>query len=141
MSFLLDTNVISEMVNPRRNDGVEAFLSSTPERDMAISVISIAEIRDGVDRMRRGTPRDKLALWLEHGVPIRFKDRIIKVDEAVADVWGRYSAVHYFSQRNINVMDGFIAATAAVHGLTVVTRNVRDFIPLGVSVLNPWTDV
>lgn len=138
MTYLLDTNLVSEMIKPRRDEGVEAFLRDTPEADQFLSVMTIAEIRDGVDRMRRGTPRDRLALWLEHGVPTRFRGRILPVDEDVADAWGRLAAVHYFSERDVDILDGFIAATALVRGMTVVTRNVRDFKPLGVTILNPW---
>ncbi len=139
MTYLLDTNVVSEMIKPRRDSGAEGFLRDTPEPEQFLSVITIAELRDGIDRMRRGGKRDQLMLWLEHGLPMRFRGRIIAVDERIADAWGRLSAVHYFSQREIDIMDGFIAATALVRGLTVVTRNVRDFTPLGVSVLNPWS--
>lgn len=139
MSFLLDTNVVSEWVKPRPNLGVVAWLASVDEDRVFLSVITVAELRYGIDRLPAGERRRRLAGWLEEEIPLRFERRILPVDPTVADLCGRITARAEAQGRRAEAMDAFIAATAETYGLTVVTRDVSDFQALASSVLNPWT--
>lgn len=137
MSYLLDTNVVSELrkkpgvVEPR----VLAWAERHPARDLYISVVTVMEIELGVARVERRDPEQGavLQLWLEAGVLAGFANHILSIDVETAR---RAARLHVPDPRPER--DAFIAATAAVHGLTVVTRNVADFDPTGVDVVNPW---
>ena len=139
MSFLLDTNVISEWVKPRPDSGVIEWLAEVDEDRVFLSVVSLAELRYGIERMPPGARRNRLDSWLREEVPARFESRILPVDASVAGEWGKVVVRSQAIGRTMGIMDGFLAATAEVHRLTMVTRNVNDFSILGQSVLNPWT--
>ena len=139
MSFLLDTNVVSEWVKPRPDAGVVAWLAQADEDRVFISVITLAELRYGVERMPAGARRRRLDEWLGHELPLRFEGRILPIDGAIADIWGRLVARCEALGRPLGASDAFVAATVEAHGLTLVTRNTRDFEPALKSVLNPWT--
>mgnify|MGYP002724197844 FL=1 len=138
MSHLLDTNVISELRKPQRraNAGVRSWISSRVVSDLYLSVITVLEIEIGIKRLARNDPvqSERLQVWLDMEVLDVFSGRILPVDVPVAR---RCARMHVPDPRPER--DALIAATASVHGLTVVTRNVRDFEHLGVSVFNPWT--
>ena len=138
MSFLLDTNAVSEWVKPRPNPGLIRWMESVDEDRTFISVISLAEVRHGVERLPPGSRRRRLDEWLRHELPLRFEERILRIDEAVADAWGQIVSKHEATGKPMGAMDAFLAATAEVHQLTLVTRNVSDF-PLLRPILNPWT--
>jgi predicted nucleic acid-binding protein len=138
VSFLLDTNVISEWIKPEPNAGVVAWLAEIDEDRVLISVISLAELRRGVDRMEQGARRKRLDAWLRHDLPVRFEGRVLGIDTAVADAWGAIVARQEARGRPITPMDGFIAATAEVYALTLVTRNVADFETSVERVFDPW---
>lgn len=138
MSFLLDTNVVSEWTKPRQDPGVVAFLSQEDEDTFFLSVISLAELRRGVDRLVQGQRRAKLDGWLREDLPSRFHGRLLGIDAATADMWGRLTARRERAGRPLGAMDGWIAATAEVHGLTLATRNVTDFEGAVQRILNPW---
>ncbi|MHB8621450.1 MAG: PIN domain-containing protein [Chloroflexota bacterium] len=138
MSFLLDTNVVSEWTKPRPDAGVVAWLAEADENRVFLSVITLAELRHGVQRMPAGARRQRLDVWLTEHVPLRFEERILIVDEQTAHAWGRLMARGEATGRPVGSMDAFIAATAERHDLTLVTRNVSDFEPLGIRLLNPW---
>lgn len=138
MNFLLDTNAVSEWVKPRPNPGLIAWMESADEDRIFISVVSLAELRYGVDRMAAGRRRNRLEQWLRHQLPLRFENRILPVDTKVAEAWGRTVSQSEAAGRPIGVMDAFLSATAEIHQLTLVTRNVSDFALLK-AVLNPWT--
>ena len=138
MSFLLDTNGVSEWVRPRPNAGVMAWLAEADEDGVFLSVVTLAELRHGIERMAVGQRRRRLNEWLANDLLFRFEGRVLLVDVTVADSWGRLTASREASGRPISVADAFIAATAAVHGLTVVTRNVADF-ERTVRTVNPWS--
>ena len=134
MSFILDTNIVSEFSKRRPNPAVVAFVGSTPSDRVWLSVLSLGEIRRGIEMERR---RDEdaaasIALWLAR-TEEQFADRVLPITAEVAHRWGEIT-----SDRTRPVVDTLIAATALVHGLTVVTRNVRDYQALGVPVINPW---
>lgn len=139
MSFLLDTNVVSEWTKPRPNTGVITWLAEADEDRVFLSVVTLAELRSGIERLPAGARRKRLDAWLRDELPLRFAGRILPIDEAVADEWGRVVARSEVLGRPISAMDGMIAATAQVHALTLVTRNVSDFSSVLKSLENPWT--
>ncbi|MET3928112.1 type II toxin-antitoxin system VapC family toxin [Devosia sp. 2618] len=138
MNFLLDTNVLSEVRRPQPDAHVMAWLDQVDEDRVYLSVISIAEIARGVALMDGGKRKSELAHWLEHELPARFAGRVIPVDVPAALTWGRLLAQSKNSGVGLSVMDGWIAAIAQTHGLTLVTRNTKDFQNLGIAMLNPW---
>ena len=138
MNFLLDTNAVSEWVKPRPNPGLIHWIESADEDRVFLSVISLAELRYGVERMPGGARRSRLEQWLRNELPLRFEGRILSVDPNVAEAWGKTVSRSEAMGRPIGVMDAFLAATAEVHRLTLVTRNISDF-PTLKTVLNPWS--
>jgi hypothetical protein len=135
--FLLDTVVLSELRKPprQRNPHLLHWIEEVASQDLFVSVVTIGEIEHGIERQRRRDPAfaEKLAIWLDT-VLRAYEGRIIPMDIAVARRWGR------LSQQIGNMgLDMAIAATALEHGLTVVTRNMSDFAPTGVSVLDPFS--
>ena len=139
MSFLLDTNIVSEWMKPRPNPGVIAWLEDVDEDRAFLSVVTLTELRYGIERLALGNRRKRLAEWLEEELPLRFEGRILPISPEVADACGKVVARSETKGRRMEVMDAFIAATAEVHSLAVVTRNVSDFQPVIKNVLNPWT--
>ena len=137
--FLLDTNVISEVRKGRRSDSnVSNWYAGVGESQLYISSLTIGEIRKGIELARRRRDVDQaeaLEAWL-HTVVNGFSGRVLTVDAQVADTWGHISAI-----RPIPVVDALLAATAQVHDLILVTRNVSDVEGLGVTVLNPFLDL
>ena len=135
MSFLVDTNVISEVRKGERCDpGVSAWYEGITDDDIFLSTLILGEIRRGIELARPRDPKKASALekWLNMIVDT-YADRVIGVDNTVADRWGRMSAI-----RPIPVVDGLLAATAFAHDLTLVTRNSRHVANLGAKVLNPF---
>jgi len=140
MTFLLDTNVVSEWVKPKPNRGVIAWLAEVDEDRVFLSVVTLAELRHGVERLADGNRRRRLDSWLRDELPLRFQDRTLPIDHAVAEGWGRLVAQGEAAGRPIGIMDAFIAATANVHGLSLVTRNESDFKSTVDDIINPWVD-
>lgn len=133
MSYLIDTDVVSGLRRPEKNHVIRNWFEANADRELYISVITLGELRRGVE-MRRGRDEAHAALlevWLEE-LKSSYRNQILPVETAVADVWGRLTAAH-----NQHPADALIAATALVHGLTVVTRNVRHFTAFPVRVLSP----
>jgi toxin FitB len=139
MSFLLDTNVLSEPMKERPNSRVLGWLAQVNEDQVFVSVITITELRYGVERLARGKRRERLDGWLRKDLISRFEGRILSVDLPIAEACGGLMARSESMGRPIEARDGFIAATAEVHGLTLVTRNTSDFEPTLKSIINPWT--
>jgi predicted nucleic acid-binding protein len=138
VNFLLDTNAVSEWVKPRPNPGLIRWMEAADEDRVFLSVISLAELRYGVERMVAGAPRSRLEGWLLHELPLRFEGRILSVDHRIAEAWGRTVSRSEAMGRPMGAMDAFLSATAEVHRLTLVTRNVSDFRALK-TVVNPWS--
>ena len=113
-------------------------MESADEDRVFLSVISLAELRYGVERMAAGARRSRLEAWLRDELPLRFEGRILPVDDNVAGAWGRAMSGSEALGRPMGVMDAFLAATAEVHRLTLVSRNVSDF-PVLKAVVNPWS--
>jgi predicted nucleic acid-binding protein len=138
--FLLDTNVVSELIRPKPEPKVARWIDSTDEELLFLSVLTLGEIRKGVVQLSRSARRTALEAWLRHDLPLRFAGRIVNIDQEIADRWGHLSGLLSAKGAHVAVIDGLLAATAAQHGLTLVTRNTSDVAPTGVPVLNPWTD-
>jgi toxin FitB len=138
VSFLLDTNVVSEWVRPQPDRNVISWLAEVDEDRIFISVISFAEIRRGVEMLPAGRRRERLASWLAEELPARFEERILDVDPQVAETWGVVMARGQKIGLALGSMDGFVAATAEAHGLTLASRNIKDFRRLGISLLDTW---
>ncbi len=135
MSYLLDTNVVSELrKGPRCNRGVAEWVDGVEDGHLYLSVLNVGEIHTGIERIRRRDPGAAAALeaWLA-ALLASYGDRILPVDRRVAEEWGRLAA-----RRSLSVVDGLLAATALAHGLTLVTRNVRDVAGTGAAVLDPF---
>jgi predicted nucleic acid-binding protein len=134
-AFLLDTNVVSELVRPAPDREVLKFLAT--EDDLWLSVITLHELAYGAGRVRESARRSRLAAWIET-VKSRFSDRVIAVDAATAEQAGRARAGAAAAGRALDPLDALIAATARMRTLTLATRNVRDFEAVDVAVVDPW---
>ena len=138
MNFLLDTNVISEWTKPRPDEGVVRWLADADEDRVFVSVVTLAELRYGVERLPAGARRRRLDSWLSDEIRTRFEARVLSVDAAIADIWGAVVARRNAAGRPIGNIDALIAATAKHHELALVTRDVKDFEGLGLRLLDPW---
>lgn len=136
MSYLLDTNVLSELARPRPDARVVRWFRGVPDESLHASVLTLGEIRSGIERLPAGAKREKLRVWLEIDLPGWFEGRLLAVDGSVADRWGRLVGE---ARRPIPAVDALLAATALGHGLRLVTRNVADFAFAGLEVVDPWT--
>lgn len=137
--FLIDTNVLSEYNRPGIPDaGVRSWLQTTTRELQHVSVITLAEIQKGIELLAPGKRRDQLDLWLKQDLEAWFSGRILHVDRQVARQWASVVAQGIRTGRPIPTIDSLIAATALVHDLVIVTRNVRDFQTTGAATLNPW---
>jgi toxin FitB len=137
IGYLLDTNVISETIKPSPDAAVAAFLAETP--DLWISTPSVQELFYGLERMPTGRNRQALASWID-GLKFHFDDRILPLDWDAARRAGACRALGQSEGLNGHEIDSQIAGIALHHGLTVATRNIKDFAELGVPLFNPWTD-
>jgi toxin FitB len=136
LSYLVDTNVVSELRKKRRCDpGVAAWFAQVPSEEIYLSALTLGEIRKGIESLRR---RDEasagvLDRWL-HELAVAYAGRILPVDQAVAEQWGRFNVPDPLS-----MLDSLLAATASVHGMTLVTHNLKDVERTGVGCLNPFS--
>jgi toxin FitB len=136
VSFLLDTNVVSEVRKPSPHPHVERWLSSVPGYELFISVLVVGEIRQGIERLRSRDPRQAAVFeaWLAV-LRREYRDRIVPITADISEEWGRLN-----SSRPLPVIDGLMAATAIVHDLTLVTRNIADVSATAARVVNPFQD-
>jgi predicted nucleic acid-binding protein len=138
MSYLLDTCLLSEVWKAVPNDGVMQWLGSSREDELFLSVLSLGELKKGIERLAGGSKKQRLIR--DYGaLRSRFSSRILAVTDVVAERWGEIAASASRAGRHVHVVDGLVAATALVFGLTVVTRDVGDFETTSAPLLNPWT--
>jgi hypothetical protein len=130
--------VVSELVKFKPEPKVAAWMEATEESLLRLSVLTLGEIRKGIDSLSDRSRRTALESWLNHDLLIRFANRILDVDQAVADRWGRLFAKAMAAKQLLPVVDGLLAATAIHHNLTLVTRNTKDVSLTGVPIINPW---
>ena len=138
MSYLLDTNVVSELRRPQPEPRVLKLVASTPLDDLYLSDVTMAAIRFGIERVCDPLKRAEVASWLDHVLRPMFGRRVLPVTEEVILRWRLMVEAGRQRNHTYSQPDLFIAATASVHGLTVVTRNTGDFADTGVVVSNPW---
>ena len=136
--FLLDTNVISEIKSKNPEPRVLQWMEAADERLLYLSVLTLGEIRKGAAQLSQDRRRTQLETWLEVDLQARFAGRIVPIDSGIADRWGLIAAEAKRKGVTFPVIDGLLAATALHHNLTIVSRNVRDFVSAHVPVLNPW---
>jgi predicted nucleic acid-binding protein len=135
--FLLDTNVISEVVKPKPHPGVTGWMATADESLLYLSVVTVGEIRKGISCCQDGARRAQLKAGL-NTLLSRFEDRILAVELAVADRWGHLTGDCKLRGQTLPVIDGILAATALHYGLTFVTRNSKDVQGTSVDTLDPW---
>jgi tRNA(fMet)-specific endonuclease VapC len=136
--YLLDTNVISELVARQPDPAVLAWIEALDQTAVYLSAITIGEIHRGIERLPDSPKRVRLRAWLTDDLLVRFSDRIVPIDVGVMMAWGSMVARLISEGRPLSAMDSLIAAQAIHHGYTLVTRNEPDFRDTGVTVVNPW---
>ncbi len=135
--FLLDTNVISEVVKPHPHSSVLQWMESTEESLLYLSVLTLGELRKGITMLAGGRQRVSLEAWLDRDLPLRFAGRILPVDIRVADCWGRICGSNPAWKSPLPVIDGLLAATAMHHRLTLVSRDTTQAAVHGVAIFDP----
>jgi predicted nucleic acid-binding protein len=138
VTWLLDTNVISELSRHQPDPGVLQWLEDVDEDQVFLSVVTITEVRYSAERLPLGRRRNRLEQWIQTDLRSRFEDRLLPIDAVVAERAGQVLAKTQAIGVSAGPMDAFIAATALVHDLALVTRNVKEFSALGLRLLNPW---
>lgn len=138
MNYLLDTCLISELVKKEPNSAVVSWLDEQDELRLFLSVLTLGELQKGISKLPAGARRDDLQAWAEHDLVERFTGRIIDIDLETALIWGKLQGESEQKGEKLPVMDSLIAATATVHGLIVVTRNIKDIERCRARVCNPW---
>jgi predicted nucleic acid-binding protein len=138
VNHLLDTCALCDPAYPKPNAGLRKWYAANPEAGMYVSVLSIGEIRKGLVRLGDSKKAARIGAWLDHDLMLRFDQRLLPVDVEICNRWGTMCAELLRRGRPTPVMDGLIAATAKVHGLALVTRNVKDFSAFDIQLINPW---
>lgn len=138
MSFLLDTNVVSELAARRPEPNVTGWVQSLDPETVFLSVVTIGELNRGIQKLPDSRRKKVLANWLTGDLLVRFGERVLPLDVPVMMTWGALVARMEAGGKQIPAIDSLLAATAVQHGLALATRNVRDFQPTGISIVNPW---
>lgn len=138
MQYLLDTCVLSELVARHPSPKVVGFVDALDEQSTVISAITIGELHHGIERLASSAHKRQLQTWLNVDLAERFADRILPIDATVARRWGALLAMCEARGRVLPLLDSWVAAVALEHGLTLATRNTRDFEGTGVPLANPW---
>lgn len=138
MKMLLDTCVVSEWRKTHSNSGLKEFMETADENDLYVSVISLGEVVKGIVLLEDGRRKNELQSWL-NDFENHFAERILSFDQETSHIWGEITAKTKKTGNTVPICDGLITATALRHGLHVITRNISNFIPTGVLVINPWS--
>ena len=140
MKYLLDTNVISELVAKQPSTKVIEWLDGAHESQLYLSVVTIGEITKGIEKLPESPRKSALRNWLTDELLVRFQGRILVIDSAVMLTWGALIATLEMKGRKLPAIDSLVAAIARHGGLVMVTRNVVDFADTGLTILNPWEE-
>lgn len=136
MNYLIDTNVISELVSIKPREAVVSWFETIPAQALFLSVLTIGEIRKGIEKIAAVKRKEKLLLWFENDLLKLFEGRVLSVSIEVADRWGR---LQHQTKRTLPAIDSLLAATALHYDMSLVTRNVSDFSDCpGLVIINPW---
>lgn len=138
MSYLLDTNIISELISKTPNKRVTDFILSLNEESLYLSVITIGEIKAGIEKLNDGQKKEKLLRWLENDLLVRFYNRIIDIDVEIMLQWGITNTQLKKIGKPLPVMDSIIGSTAQAKNLILLTRNEKDFKNLDIKIINPF---
>ncbi len=138
MNFLLDTCVISELIKRKPSEKVTNWFSGKDEENLFISVLTLGEIRKGIEKLRESKRKEALYNWLTNNLKERFWNRIIDIDMQVAMTWGKIQGISERVGQPMPAIDSLIAATGIAYNLTVITRNISDMNASGAMLLNPW---
>jgi predicted nucleic acid-binding protein len=137
-NFLLDTNIPSEIIRTLPDPRVDGWILAQDAATLFLSVVTIGELRKGLTILPESKRRSQLEEWLQDDLVPLFAGRILPVTQSIADRWGVLSGQRQIAGRPLSMADGILAATALEHGLTLATRNVRDYLDLGLTIYNPW---
>lgn len=132
MKYLIDTNILSEITKPQHDQKIKQWLKSTHPNFLSISVITIGEIRKGIEKLPQSSKKEKIKDWLEHDILQWFSGRIIPIDIRISEEWGNLCAR---IKRPLPVIDSLIAATALTFNLKIATKNRKDFKDTGVEII------
>ena len=138
MNYLLDTCVLSEFTRRKPDEKVTRWIDSTDEEKLFISVITIGEIQRGIELLPESHRKTELLAWMNNELIERFGQRILPLDTQTLFLWGSLTARLQKTGQPLGVMDSLIAASAIQHNLIIVTRNIADFLPCSVQIINPW---
>lgn len=137
MAYLIDTCALSEFTKPRPSPKVEAWFDDLVDGTEFVSVLTLGELEKGITKLRASRRRAAFERWFTE-LRDRFGERVLPVDEPVAIEWGRICARSELTGKPVPVIDALLAATAIVHGLSVVTRNSSDIARTGAAIIDPW---
>ena len=138
MNYIIDTNVVSELVAPHPNPNVILWVEDVPPEQVFLSVLTIGELVKGIEKLPDSQRKKDLVGWLYSDLLLRFQDHLLPLDAPTMINWGHLVARMEASGKPMSAIDSLLAATAAERGFTLVTRNVVDFKGAGINLLNPW---
>ena len=138
MNYLFDINVLSELTAKNPNASVVAWVENIDQENIFLSVVAIGELKKGIEKLPGSRKKKDLISWLENDLLVRFGERIIPLDLPVMLVWGTMVAELEKAGTPLPAIDSLLAASASQRGLTLVTRNTKDFEPAGIPFINPW---
>ena len=140
MNYLIDTNALSELTKIKGDTKVIQWFNETPDYELFLSVLTIAEIRKGIEKLKDSSKKDVLTTWLQTELDERFKNRILSFGISEAMIWGKLTARMENKGIKLPIIDSMIAAIALSKNAILVTRNTKDFEATGVKLLNPWLE-
>jgi len=138
LNYLFDTNVLSELTAKNPDASVVAWVENIDQENIFLSVVAIGELKKGIEKLPGSRKKKDLISWLENDLLVRFGERIIPLDLPVMLVWGTMVAELERAGTPLPAIDSLLAASASQRGLTLVTRNTKDFEPAGIPLINPW---